>query len=39
MLKDILIFSVSVIGTIWIGSVIFILIADKVAKYINNLKK
>jgi hypothetical protein len=39
MIKDILIFSVSVMGTIFIGSVIFILVADKVAKYLNNLKK
>ena len=39
MIKDILIFSVSVMGTIFIGSVIFILIAEKLAKYINNLKK
>jgi hypothetical protein len=39
MLKDILIFSVSVMGTIFIGSVVFILVADKAAKYINNLKK
>jgi hypothetical protein len=39
MIKDILIFSVSIIGTIWIGSVIFILLAEKVANYINNLKK
>lgn len=39
MIKDILIFSVSVMGTIFIGSVVFILIADKASKYINNLKK
>jgi hypothetical protein len=39
MTKDIIIFSVAVMGTIFIGSVIFILIAEKAAKYINNLKK
>jgi hypothetical protein len=39
MIKDILIFSTAFMGAIFIGSVIFILVADKVAKHINNLKK
>jgi hypothetical protein len=39
MIKDIIIFSVAVMGTIWIASVLFIYIAEKVSNHINNLKK
>ena len=39
MTKDIIIFSVAVMGSIWIASVLFIYIAEKVSKHMNNLKK